>query len=160
VVRKNVEGAVLGGELGLGMVDLLREVGGDPGVEDDVRRDVEVKEFAFWRKLVGCLPRVINPPVLDSTDGSRPGDDKPPAGAKKGKSRADQADDPNALTTPTLFAPPAHAKVTRQEALSRTDGLARGFVLLNIGSPEAEEGWSWVLEGKDEPSLCESDKQD
>lgn len=54
-VRKRVEGEILGGSLGMKMVDLLREVGSHPGVEDTVRREVDVKEFVFWRKLVGCL---------------------------------------------------------------------------------------------------------
>ena len=58
-VRKNVEAEVLGGEMGIRMVDLLREVGGHPGVAEDVRRDVEIQEFGFWRKLVGCLPCVL-----------------------------------------------------------------------------------------------------
>ena len=55
-VRKKVEGEVLGGPLGAEMIALLREVGGHAGVEDSVRREVEVKEFEYWRKLVGCLP--------------------------------------------------------------------------------------------------------
>ena len=54
-VRRNVEAEVLGGEAGMGMVDLLREVGAHPAVSEDVRRLVEVQEFGFWRKLVGCL---------------------------------------------------------------------------------------------------------
>lgn len=54
-VRRRVEGEVLGGELGLEMVDLLREVGSHPAVDDNVRREVEVREFDFWRKLVSCL---------------------------------------------------------------------------------------------------------
>lgn len=54
-VRKRVEGEVLGGETGMSMVELLREVSGHPGVEEEVRRDVEVQEFNFWRKLVGVL---------------------------------------------------------------------------------------------------------
>jgi hypothetical protein len=54
-VRKKVEAEVLGGAVGMSMVELLREVSGHPGVEDAVRRDVEVKEFNFWKKLVGVL---------------------------------------------------------------------------------------------------------
>jgi superkiller protein 3 len=54
-VRKAVEGEVLSGDLGMGMVEMLREVGGHPGVDESIRRDVEVREFGFWRKLVGCL---------------------------------------------------------------------------------------------------------
>ena len=58
-VRKKVEAEVLGGPVGMSMVELLREVSGHPGVEDAVRRDVEVKEFNFWKKLVGVLRYVI-----------------------------------------------------------------------------------------------------
>lgn len=54
-VRKRVEGEVLGGQKGLVMVDLLREVGNHPAADDAMRRDVEVREFDFWRKLVSCL---------------------------------------------------------------------------------------------------------
>jgi len=54
-VRKKVEAEVLGGAVGMSMVELLREVSSHPGVEDAVRRDVEVKEFNFWKKLVGVL---------------------------------------------------------------------------------------------------------
>lgn len=54
--RRDVEAAVLGGELGAGLVDLLREVGAHPNVEERVRREVEVREFDYWRKLVGVLP--------------------------------------------------------------------------------------------------------
>lgn len=54
-VRQRTEGAILSGELGQTMVELLREVAGHPGVDDEVRRNVEVQEFSFWRKLVGAL---------------------------------------------------------------------------------------------------------
>lgn len=54
-VRQRTEGAVLSGEMGMIMIDLLREVAGHPGVNDEVRRNVEVQEFSFWRKLVGAL---------------------------------------------------------------------------------------------------------
>ena len=54
-VRKRVEGDVLGGELGMRMIDLLREVGAHPGVAEGVRREVEVEEYIFWRKLVSSL---------------------------------------------------------------------------------------------------------
>ena len=59
-VRRNVDLEVLGGQMGMGMVDLLREVGAHPGVTEEVRRDVEIKEFEFWRKLVGCLGLVLS----------------------------------------------------------------------------------------------------
>ena len=48
------------------------------------------------------------------------------------------------------------SRPTKAEALVRADDLAKGFVLLQIASPGAEEGWTWVLEGKDEPTLCKS----
>lgn len=54
-VRKKVEAEVLGGPIGMEMIDLLREVSSHPNVEDEIRREVEVREFNFWRKLVGVL---------------------------------------------------------------------------------------------------------
>jgi superkiller protein 3 len=54
-VRKRVEAEVLGGPIGMEMIELLREVSSHPNVEDEIRRDVEVREFNFWRKLVGVL---------------------------------------------------------------------------------------------------------
>jgi superkiller protein 3 len=54
-VRRNVEAEVLGGDLGMELVDLLREVSSHPAVEDNVRREVEVREFEFWTALVGSL---------------------------------------------------------------------------------------------------------
>lgn len=54
-VRKRVEAEVLGGPVGMEMIELLREVSSHPNVEDEIRRDVEVREFNFWRKLVGVL---------------------------------------------------------------------------------------------------------
>lgn len=54
--RRDVERDVLGGQLGMVLVELLKEVAGHPGVEEGVRREVEVREFDFWRKLVGVLP--------------------------------------------------------------------------------------------------------
>lgn len=53
--RRDVEAAVLGGEMGSEMVDLLGEVAAHPGVEDAVRRLVEINEFDYWKKLVGVL---------------------------------------------------------------------------------------------------------
>lgn len=53
-----------------------------------------------------------------------------------------------------LLAPPERTPPTKQEALKRADGLAAGFVLLSL-SGAAEDGWRWVIEGKDEPSVCE-----
>lgn len=63
-VRKRVEGEVLGGEMGLVMVDLLREVGNHPAADEATRREVEVREFDFWRKLVSCLRCAFIPKYL------------------------------------------------------------------------------------------------
>lgn len=54
-VRRKVDGEVLSGPLGASMVDLLRDVASHPSVDEAVRRDVEVQEFKYWRKLVGVL---------------------------------------------------------------------------------------------------------
>lgn len=55
-VRRKVNGEVLGGPLGYDMIELLRDVASHPSVEEDVRRDSEVQEFKYWRKLVAVLP--------------------------------------------------------------------------------------------------------
>jgi superkiller protein 3 len=55
-VRKTVDGDVLSGSLGAELLELLREVGGHPNVDDSIRREVEIKEFGFWRRLVTVLP--------------------------------------------------------------------------------------------------------
>ncbi|WWD18361.1 hypothetical protein CI109_102811 [Kwoniella shandongensis] len=141
-VRRKVDAEVLGGELGMRMVDLLREVGNHPGVTDVVRREVEVREFNFWRKLVASLGRddkpghkSQQPPVLKQT----------PSSSKQAVS--------SGLPIPTLFQPAEYPKPSKQEALQRADGLANGFILLELSGKGAEEGWAWVLEGKDEPTI-------
>jgi len=55
-VRRIADAEVLGGDIGAEMVELLREIASHPGVEESVRRQVEVREFGFWRRLVGVLP--------------------------------------------------------------------------------------------------------
>lgn len=60
---------------------------------------------------------------------------------------------------PPLFRPKQFKKPSREEALARTDGLAKGFVLLDVSSGDAEEAWSWILEGKDEPTICGSSEK-
>ena len=54
-VRRREEANGLAGPLGEEYVQLLREVAGLPGVDEALRRDVEVKEFEYWRKLVASL---------------------------------------------------------------------------------------------------------
>ncbi|WRT67666.1 uncharacterized protein IL334_004638 [Kwoniella shivajii] len=137
-VRRKVEAEVLGGELGLKMVELLKEVGSHPNVAEDVRREVEIREFNFWRKLGSCLPH-------KKDDRSAP--TKP---AKKPPTPKSESTD---LTTPALFQPKAYPPFNKEDALARANNLANGFVLLEITGKGAEEGWSWVLEGKDEPTL-------
>ena len=61
---------------------------------------------------------------------------------------------------PKLFRPKSYSKPTREEALKRTDGLANGFVLLDVASKGAEEAWSWVIDGKDEPTICNVHRED
>lgn len=52
-----------------------------------------------------------------------------------------------------LFELPERAKPSNEEALSRADGLANGFVLLEVGGA-AEDAWRWVMDAKDEPTIC------
>jgi superkiller protein 3 len=68
------------------------------------------------------------------------------------KPKKERVDDPE---TPPLFRSKKLTKPKREEALEKTETLAKGFVLLDVASPGADEAWSWVLEGKDEPTLCE-----
>lgn len=156
-LRRNVEAEVLGGEMGIKMVDLLREVGAHPGVAEDVRRGVEIQEFGFWRKLVGALSYVLLIPPIGTNPMCRSGKESAPSTKPKPRTKPSPVQQSSTdLPLPALFTPQDHPKPTKQEALSRVDGLANGFVLLGIGGAGAEEGWSWVLEGKDEPTLCES----
>lgn len=55
-VRRQVDAEILAGPLGASMIDLLRDVSSHPSVDEAVRRDVEVQEFQYWRKLVVVLP--------------------------------------------------------------------------------------------------------
>lgn len=54
-VRKKVDREILGTD-GMRLINLWKEVGGHPQVEEEVRREVEVREFEFWRRLVAALP--------------------------------------------------------------------------------------------------------
>lgn len=58
------------------------------------------------------------------------------------------------LPVPPLFEDEPVTAVTKEEARQRADGLADGFVLLGVGGT-AEEAWTWVLDGRDEPTICE-----
>jgi superkiller protein 3 len=55
-VKKEVETLILGGQPGMEMVALLREVQSHPDVEQEVRREAEIKEFEFYKKLMDILP--------------------------------------------------------------------------------------------------------
>jgi superkiller protein 3 len=148
-VRKKVEAEVLGGPVGMGMVDLLREVSGHPNVEDAVRRDVEVKEFNFWKKLVGVLRCVFFVSAYRlSTDGY-----SMEVSTETGKASVKKADDKSGFPPAPLFDTPEHSIPTKGEALSRANGLADGFILLGLTGTGVEEGWHWVLNGKDEPTI-------
>ncbi|WVF69336.1 hypothetical protein IAT40_004112 [Kwoniella sp. CBS 6097] len=139
-VRRKVEAEVLSGPLGMRMVELFKEVGSHPNVEEDVRREVEVREFNFWRKLGGSL---CSPKDAKSTA----------APAKKPKPAPAPKDSSLGIPIPSLFQPFVYSTPTKEEALKRADDLANGFVLLGLSGKGAEEGWAWVLEGKDEPTL-------
>ncbi|WWC70645.1 uncharacterized protein I206_104596 [Kwoniella pini CBS 10737] len=141
-VRRKVESEVLGGELGMRTVELLKEVGSHPNVSEEVRREVEIREFKFWRKLGASLPSKQGEKPITNTSSS-----KGPKTAQPVKTGT--AD----LPTASLFEPHIYPTPNKEEALRRTDDLANGFVLLGITGKGAEEGWSWVLEGKDEPTL-------
>ncbi|WVR06249.1 hypothetical protein IAU60_003279 [Kwoniella sp. DSM 27419] len=132
-VEKKVEAEVLGGEMGMRMVSLLNQVGSHPSVEEDVRREVEVREFNFWRKLATALGRDQKPAQEATSTGEKTG--------------------PLGLPSPSLFIDASFTTPTKEEALARANDLANGFVLLGLSGKGAEEGWSWVLEGKDEPTL-------
>ncbi|WVQ72893.1 hypothetical protein IAR50_002454 [Cryptococcus sp. DSM 104548] len=139
-VRKNVDREILAVE-GLKLAELWREVGGHPAVEDDIRRQVEIREFNFWRRIVACT------------------DDKPKANARPAAKPSVPSEPKlklavSRLSEPVLFQEKKDLVApSKQEALVNADGLANGFVLLGVNSPGSEEGWSWALEGKDEPSV-------
>ena len=74
---------------------------------------------------------------------------------KKGKTKVEtQPQDNLPFPLPTLFLSQEQTRPSKAEALKRADGLAKGFVLLEISVAGAEDGWTWVLEGKDEPTIC------
>jgi superkiller protein 3 len=67
-----------------------------------------------------------------------------------------KAEDDSGFPPIPLFDAPTHTKPTKGEALTRADGLADGFILLGLNGAGVEEGWHWVLNGKDEPTIRES----
>lgn len=150
-VRGRVDGEILGGPLGSQMIDLLRDVSAHPSVDEDMRRDVEVQEFNYWRRLVA----VIKPEGKEKKPAAKPQAKAPAKGGMMisaslpPKPSATLSEDAN---TPPLFKAPEVPKVTKAEARKRADGLAEGFVLLEVGGA-AEEAWSWVIEGRDEPTF-------
>ncbi|WVQ96835.1 hypothetical protein IAU59_003942 [Kwoniella sp. CBS 9459] len=140
-VRRKVESEVLSGPLGMRMVELFKEVGSHPNVDEDVRREVEVREFNFWRKLGGSLSSLKDA----KASGSAP--------VKKTKTTSSPKESSLGVPIPSLFQPFSYPVPSKEEALKRADDLANGFVLLGLSGKGAEEGWAWVLEGKDEPTL-------
>ncbi|OXG33946.1 superkiller protein 3 [Cryptococcus neoformans Bt15] len=137
-VRKKVDREILGTE-GMRLVDLWKEVAGHPQVEEEVRREVEVREFEFWKRLVAALP--IENKIASKESAGKVSQAEMPVNAS------------NELVEPALFKAKQYVAPSRTEALSHVNALANGFVLLDISVKGAEEGWRWVLEGKDEPTL-------
>ncbi|WVO14451.1 hypothetical protein L204_102085 [Cryptococcus depauperatus] len=139
-VRKNVDREILGTE-GMKLIELYKEVGGHPQVDEVVRREVEIREFGIWKRLVACLPSVevdkTEPDIKPTSNLTSMAKDKPSV----------------ELAEPSLFNSETTIIPTKKQALSYVNELADGFVLLGISSKGAEEGWTWVLEGKDEPTL-------
>ncbi|WOO77688.1 Superkiller protein 3 [Vanrija pseudolonga] len=169
-VRRRVDAEVLGGPLGSTLLSLLRDVAAHPSVDEAVRRDVEVQEFQYWKRLV----EVIQPPekakpaskASAKTDTKQGAKIAPPASAKLppkpsmivGGRPASKDPSPERKPTATglpvlpLFEDEPVTTVTKEEARQRADGLADGFVLLGVGGT-AEEAWTWVLDGRDEPTI-------
>ncbi|WVQ80586.1 hypothetical protein IAT38_002691 [Cryptococcus sp. DSM 104549] len=135
-VRKKVDREVLGGD-GMKLVELYKEVSGHPQAEEKVMREADLREFEYWKRLVACLGQEGKPKSPTKPPVSLP--TKPSTGLD--------------IPTPELFQPKTYETPSKESALARVNDLANGFVLLNIGGKEAEEGWAWVLEGKDEPTL-------
>lgn len=152
-VRRQVDGEVLTGPWGLRMIDLLRDVAGHPAVEESVRREVEVQEFNYWRRLVVALPE--NGKSNASKDNTPAPAPKPKVGGMlisaslPPKPSTEVLEDPS---TPPLFKSPTASKVTKAEARDRANGLADGFVLLGVAGA-AEDAWNWVIDGRDEPTI-------
>ncbi|EAL21087.1 hypothetical protein CNBD4630 [Cryptococcus deneoformans B-3501A] len=137
-VRRKVDREILGTE-GMRLVDLWKEIAGHPQVEEEIRREVEIREFEFWRRLVAALP--VENKIASKESAGKASQAEMPANAS------------NELVEPALFKAKQYVAPNRTEALSHVNALADGFVLLDISAKGAEEGWRWVLEGKDEPTL-------
>ena len=149
-VRKNVEREVLSGLLGMDMISLLEEVARHPQVDEEVRRNVEVQQFGFWRKLLG---RPKSPQSSTKTASSikiGKGANLPPKPVT-----AVPNVDGSSLPEAPLFRRPQTSLPPQNEILGKVDALANGFVLLEVADSGAEEAWTWVIEGKDQPDLRE-----
>jgi superkiller protein 3 len=72
---------------------------------------------------------------------------------QKGKTSGKGQDDKSGLTPTPLFDPPSRPRPSKGEALKRADGLADGFILLGLSGAGVEDGWHWVFDGKDEPTI-------
>lgn len=137
-VRRNVEAEILSGEDGSEMVELLREVGSHPGVGDETRREVEIREFGFWRKLAAGLDG------LSKTTAKKAASTRQKEAPESGIAE---------LPEPELFQASTRPAPTKEQAVQRADSLANGFILLDVGGA-AEEAWIWIIEGRDEQTIC------
>jgi superkiller protein 3 len=91
--------------------------------------------------------------LISSPDKVEKADEKAP---QKGKASAKIEEDKSGLTPTPLFDQPTRPRPTKGEALKRADGLADGFILLDLTGAGVEDGWHWVIDGKDEPTIRES----
>ncbi|KAL7425055.1 Superkiller protein 3 [Cryptotrichosporon argae] len=127
-VRAHAEREALAGPAGAELVALLREVASHPGADDALRRQAEVDEFQFWQRLTLSLSPNDAPPAAPATH------------------------DAEELPIPPLFQPLPDIATTKEEARQRTDRLAQGFVVLGAGGV-TEDAWTWLIEGRDEPTI-------
>ncbi|RXK41621.1 hypothetical protein M231_01120 [Tremella mesenterica] len=140
-VRRNVEAEILGGSEGMAMVDLLEEVARHPNTDEEVRRDVEVEQFIFWRNLAASTKSEGKPTTAQNA-----------APTTLRVSNVETASTFN-LPEPSLFVRHTPPTVSKGEAVQKASALAEGFVLLNVTTPGAEEAWSWVIEGTDQKDI-------
>ena len=147
-VRKNVEREALSGVLGMDMISLLEEVARHPQVDEEVRRNVEVQQFGFWRKLLGGPKSPQSSIKTTSSIKIGKGTNLPPKPVTA-------APDDSSLPEAPLFRRSQTNLPPQNDILAKVDALADGFVLLEVADPGAEEAWTWVIEGKDQPDLRE-----